>query len=92
MDMPVMAEDDVEPIYRAAGRIITETLTLYNQKYGGKKSEKELLYMAMLDMAVRMQTEIKSVDKTPLNAVLKKLTTEIEEALGEKKSKTNKNI
>ena len=44
-------------------------------------SDKELLYMALIDIALRYEKEAARNDTVPYSDVLKKLTSEIEEVI-----------
>ena len=50
-----------------------------------RKSDKELLYMALIDIALRYVKNKDRNDTTPYDDILAKITSELEEALGEKK-------
>ena len=39
-----------EEYYRAASKLITDTVNTYSTYFKGKKSDKDILYMAMLDI------------------------------------------
>lgn len=41
-----------EEYYRAASKLITDTVNTYATYFKGKKSDKDILYMAMLDIAL----------------------------------------
>ncbi len=77
-DMFVKIERDDEELYRNAASNITEAVGNYTDYYKGRKSEKEILYMALVDIALRYEREAKRNDVTPYSDVLKKLTSEIE--------------
>ena len=49
--------------------------------FKGKKSDKDIAYMAMLDIALRYKKEGMRNDTAPFNDILGKLTSEIEDAL-----------
>lgn len=71
-----------EPLYRNAAKIITDTVNLYSEAYRTTKSEKEILYMAMIDIALKLQIEKTRNDTAPYEDILSKITTEVEQALG----------
>ena len=75
----VVRED--EKFYRDAAKLITDTVNTYAQFFKGKKSDKELLYMALIDIALRYEREALRNDTEPFKDILGKLTSEIEEAL-----------
>ncbi len=70
-----------EEYYRKSEKLITKIVNSYASVYKGKKSEKEILYMALIDIALRYQKEVTRNDTTPYSDILGKLTSEIEEAL-----------
>lgn len=76
----VLRED--EPFYRNAAKAITDTVNAYSNIYRTTKSEKEILYMAMIDIALKLQMEKTHNDTAPYDDILSKITTEVEEALG----------
>ena len=49
--------------------------------YVGRKSEKELLLMSMIDIALRLSKESTKNDATPFVKLIEKLTAEVEETL-----------
>ena len=49
--------------------------------FKGKKGDKDIIYMAMLDIALRYKKEGVRNDTAPFNDILSKLTSEIEDAL-----------
>ena len=81
-DMPVYVLPEDEPFYRNAAKIITDTVNVYSETYRNTKSEKEILYMAMIDIALKLQMEKTHNDTAPYDDILTKITTEVEEALG----------
>jgi len=80
--IPVNVLPEDEPYYRNAAKIITETVNVYSDVYRTKKSEKEILYMAMIDIALKLQLEKTRNDTAPYNDILTKITAEVEAALG----------
>ena len=46
-----------EEYYRKAEKLITTVVNSYASVYKGRKSEKEILYMALIDIALRYQKE-----------------------------------
>jgi cell division protein ZapA len=53
----------------------------YASVFKGRKSDKELLYMALIDIALRYEKESARNDTAPFSDILGKLTSEIEEVL-----------
>jgi cell division protein ZapA len=77
----IIRED--EKYYRDAGDLITNTINTYASVFKGRKTEKEILYMAMIDIALRYEKESGRNDTAPFHDILGKLTSEIEDALNE---------
>lgn len=75
----VLRED--EEYYRKAATLITDTVNTYASVFKGRKSDKDLLYMALIDIALRYEKEAKRNDTVPFTDILEKLTAEIEDAL-----------
>ncbi|MBQ2338995.1 MAG: cell division protein ZapA [Prevotella sp.] len=75
----VLRED--EEYYRKAATLITDTVNTYASVFKGRKSDKDLLYMALIDIALRYEKEAKRNDTVPFTDILGKLTAEIEDAL-----------
>ena len=75
----VLRED--EEYYRKAATLITDTVNTYASVFKGRKSDKDLLYMALIDIALRYEKEAKRNDTVPFTDILGKLTAEIEGAL-----------
>ena len=75
-----MPED--EPYCRNAAKLITDKVNVLSEKYKTSRSEKEILFMAMLDIAINLEFEKTNNDTEPYDNILTKITTEIEDALG----------
>lgn len=75
----VLRED--EEYYRRAAKLITDTVNTYASVFKGRKGDKDLLYMALIDIALRYEKESKRNDTAPYSDILGKLTAEIEDAL-----------
>lgn len=71
-----------EPMYRDAATLISETINRYAQVYTGRKSDKEIFYMAAVDIALKYEREKRRNNTAPYTDILEKLTSEIEDALG----------
>ncbi|MCD8202766.1 MAG: cell division protein ZapA [Prevotella sp.] len=84
MDIPVNVVQDEEPFYRNAAKLITDTVNRYAEHYISSKSMKEILYMAMIDIALNHEFLKERNDTKPYEDILKTLTAEIESTLGEK--------
>ncbi|MDO4160628.1 MAG: cell division protein ZapA [Prevotellaceae bacterium] len=80
-DMPVYVNPEDEPYYRHAAKLITDTVNNYSDRYRTMKSEKEILYMALIDIALRLEMEKTHNDTRPYDDILAKITAEIENAL-----------
>lgn len=91
VDLPVYVNPEDEPIYRNAAKLIRETVNAYADRYRTSKSEKEVLYMAMIDLAVNLETQKTRNDTAPYDDILAKITTEIEGALGVKQTNVAEN-
>ena len=79
-DMSVTVLRDDEEYYRQAAKLITETVNTYSSLFKTKRSEKEILYMALIDIALRYKKESGRNDVKPFHEMMAQLTTEIEEA------------
>ena len=72
-----------EEFYRKAEKLITSTVNAYQAQFNGKMAEKTILYMALIDIALRYMKESARNDVKPFNEILGKLTSEIEDTLKE---------
>lgn len=80
-DMPVIIDRENEFTYREAAKDINEAINAYSEVFKGKKSDKEILYMALIDIAYNYELQKSRNDTAPVNDILSKITSEIEEAL-----------
>ena len=80
-EMSVNVVRDEEKMYRDAAKLITDTVNTYADVFKGRKSDKDLLYMALIDIALRYEKESTRNDTGPYRDILGKLTSEIEDAL-----------
>ncbi|HEY9543026.1 cell division protein ZapA [Prevotella sp.] len=80
-DLTVIINREEEKLYRDAGKTINEAVNTYASIFKGQKTDKEILYMALVDIALRYQREHDRNDAQPYNDILDKLTSEIEAAL-----------
>ena len=80
-DMAVKVFPEEEEVYRCAAKTVTDTMNTYVPILKGKRSDKDILYAAMLDIALRYEKEAKRNDTAPFSDILSKLTSEVEEAL-----------
>ena len=84
-EIEVVVNRDDEEYYRRAAKLITERYNAYSQAYKGRKSDHTVALMTLIDIALMYQKERSHNDTSPYDSVLAKLTSEIEEALGERK-------
>lgn len=83
-DLSVRIPREDEEYYRKSAKLIDEIVNSYTKIFKGRKSDKEILYMALIDVALRYEKEEARNDTAPYNDILEKLTGEIEDALGNK--------
>ncbi len=70
-----------EEYYRNAAKLITDRYNAYAQAYKGRKGEHTIALMTLIDIALRYEHERGKNDIGPYDQILKKLTSDIEEAL-----------
>ncbi len=75
--IPITIPRDEEENWRKAGSLVNQRLNAYFSHYKGLKSEKEMMYYTMIDLAMRSQRN----DASPYNDILDKLSKEIDDAL-----------
>ena len=80
-DITVTINRKDEEFYRNAAKLITDRYNAYAQAYRGKKSEHTISLMTLIDIALLYERERGKNDTAPYDAILSKLTSEIEEAL-----------
>ena len=80
-DLSVRIPREDEEYYRKSAKLIDDIVNWYTKIFKGRKSDKEILYMALLDVALRYEKEEGKNDTQPYNEILEKLTAEIEDAL-----------
>lgn len=80
-DLSVRIPREDEEYSRKSAKLIDDIVNSYTKIYKGRKSDKEILYMALLDVALRYEKEEGKNDTQPYNEILEKLTAEIEDAL-----------
>ena len=83
-EIAVTINREDEEFYRAAAKLITDRYNAYSQTYRGRKSEHTIALMTLVDVALLYQKERAHNDTSPYDDILKRLTAEIEGALGEK--------
>ncbi len=77
--MTINREDEV--FYRAAAKLITDRYNRYAQAYKGRKGDHTISLMTLIDIALMYEREKGKNDTAPYDTILKKLTSEIDEAL-----------
>lgn len=82
-DIAVNINREDEELYRNAAKLITDTVNEYAKKYKDGNNVQNLLYMALIDIALRYIRESKRNDTAPFSNILEKITSEIEDALKE---------
>lgn len=83
-DLMVNVPREEEQYYRAAAKQVTETVNTYAKIYQGKKTHNDVMYMAMLDLALRSNKLATLNDTQPFMELIAKLTQEIEEVMPDK--------
>lgn len=80
-EISVRVPREDEAFYRKGAELINELLNAYFANFKGSKSDKEIMYFAMIDLALRHQRELGRNDTKPYEDILLKLTSEIENEL-----------
>lgn len=83
-DLMVNVPREEEQYYRAAAKQVTETVNTYAKIYQGKKTHNDVMYMAMLDLALRSNKLAALNDTQPFMELIAKLTQEVEEVMPDK--------
>lgn len=81
MEIPVTINREDEELYRKIGVLISRVVASYMEKYKGLKSDKEIFYMALINIALRYGREAKRNDLEPLLGTLANLQKEIDELM-----------
>lgn len=81
LTMPITIPMKDEALYREAAKNINTTINNYIQHFIKTKSQEEVLMMAMIDIALRLEKEKQRNDTEVYNDVLTSLTKEVEEIL-----------
>lgn len=84
-EIEVVINREEEEFYRSAAKLITERYNAYANAFKGRKSDHTIGLMTLVDIALMYQKERSHNDTEVYDHVLAKLTTEMEEALGERK-------
>ena len=79
-DLSVRIPREDEEYYRKSAKLIDDIVNSYAKIFKGRKSDKEILYMALIDVALRYEKESDRNDTKPYDDILEKLTSEIEDA------------
>ena len=80
-DLSVKIPRADEEYYRRSGKLINDIVNSYSKIFKGRKSDKEILYMALIDIALRYEKESGRNDTAPYLDILTQLTAEMEDAL-----------
>ena len=80
-DLSVKIPREDEEYYRKSGKLINDIVNSYSKIFKGRKSDKEILYMSLLDIALRYEKESGRNDTAPYHDILTRLTAEIEDTL-----------
>ena len=86
-DIDVTVERSEEEYYRAAAKLITDRYNVYAQIYKGRKSDHVIALMTLIDIALQHQKERSRNDVEPFEKIFTRLTADIDEVLGDKRSK-----
>ena len=84
-EIEVNINRDDEVFYRAAAKLITDRYNAYAKSYKGRKSDHTIALMSLIDIALMYQRERGKNDTAPYDNILSRLTSEIEDALNDKK-------
>jgi cell division protein ZapA len=82
-DVPIdlMVPKDQEALYREAGSLINQRLNAYFSHFKGQRADKEIIYYAMIDIALKYVMETKRNDMEPVANILDELSAEIQKAM-----------
>ena len=82
-EIDVVINREEEEFYRSAAKFITERYNAYSGHYAGRKSDHTIALMTLIDIALLYEKERSHNDTSVYDNVLTRLTSEIEEALGD---------
>ena len=68
-DLSVRIPREDEEYYRKSAKLIDDIVNSYTKIYKGRKSDKEILYMALLDVALRHEKEECKNGTQPYNEI-----------------------
>ena len=80
-ELALTIKKEQEEYYRSAAKLIIEKVNSYSKLYTGKRSEKDILFMSMLDIAFHYKIEEARNNTEPFIVIFDKLTSEIEETI-----------
>lgn len=80
-DMGITIPRADEAYYRRAAKLVGEVVNAYMNIFKGKREDTDILYMAMIDLALRYEKESGRNDVEPYNKLLQQLTSEMEDLL-----------
>lgn len=80
-EFSVFTPPEDEELYRKSAKLITGLVNKYTDQFKGIKSESEILYMVLLEIAFRYESEARKNDVEPYRDLLSTLTEEIENTL-----------
>jgi len=83
-EIPVRVFREEEELYRDAAKLITDTINAYHNRVSSETCDKTVMYMALIDIALRYEREIMRNDTAPFKDILRQITAEVEQALGER--------
>ena len=83
--MAVNIPREDEEYYRKAAQRITNTVDQYAKQFRNQRTEKDILYMALIDIALQLEFQEKRNDTKPYNDIIVKLTEEMKEMLNNDK-------
>lgn len=81
--IPMVVDREDEELYREVAQLINNRLNLYFDHYKGLKSDKEIMYYTMIDIACLLSKQNRETHFKRIQDLLGGLSTEIEEALKE---------
>ena len=80
-DLSVRIPREDEEYYRKSAKLIDDIVNSYTKIFKGRKSDKEILYMALIDVALRYEKESGLSLVGSEMCIRDRLTSEIEDAL-----------
>lgn len=83
-DISVKVPREDEHLYRKGASLINELINAYSSTFKGVKSDREITYFAMIDLALRHERQLQRNDTKPYEDIFLQLTSEIESELDKK--------